>query len=94
MDSAGNLYVTDSGATTIGGGVKSSQIQKFTSNGVYITKWGILGPGDADGQFQNPSDVAVDSADNIYVTDTDHNRVQKFTSFRYIYHQIGYFWLR
>ena len=34
----------------------------------------------ANGQFRNPQDVAVDSADNVYVADAGNNRVQKFDS--------------
>jgi DNA-binding beta-propeller fold protein YncE len=45
---------------------------------VFLFKWGSFGSG--DGQFDRPSGVAVDSLDNVYVADTHHNRVQKFTS--------------
>ena len=31
-----------------------------------------------DGEFNSPTDVAVDSANNIYVTEYNNNRVQKF----------------
>ena len=34
----------------------------------------------ANGQFRNPQDVAVDSADNVYVADQNNVRVQKFDS--------------
>ena len=33
-----------------------------------------------DGQFFNPSGIAIDSNDNVYVTDSGNNRIQKFDS--------------
>ncbi len=42
VDSSGNVYVTDSG---------NHRIQKFDSNGNFITKWGSYGTG--DGQFRS-----------------------------------------
>jgi hypothetical protein len=67
VDSAGNVYVADS---------MNHRVQKFSSTGVFITKWGSKGTG--DGQFSWPHHVAVDSADNVYVT--DFTQVQKFSS--------------
>ena len=59
IDSAGNVYVTDS---------NNYRIQKFTSTGTFITKWGAFGTG--DGQFSSPQGIAVNSADNVYGADT------------------------
>ena len=39
-------------------------------------EWGTAGSG--DGEFQNPQDVAIDSLGNLYVSDTNNHRIQKF----------------
>jgi streptogramin lyase len=44
----------------------------------FVLKWGSSGT--EDGQFHYPYGVAVDSNDNIYVTDVYNYRVQKFDS--------------
>jgi DNA-binding beta-propeller fold protein YncE len=44
----------------------------------FVTQWGT--EGDGSGQFNNPAGVAVDSEDNVYVTDVNNNRIQKFTA--------------
>lgn len=67
IDSSGNVFVAD-GA--------NNRIQKFDSNGKFITKWGTKGTG--DGQMNVPTDVDVDSRGNVYVTDTYNDRVQVF----------------
>src|SRR4051794_7678470 len=41
------------------------------------TKWGGIGTG--PGQFRNPGQVVVDGACNVFVTDGDNSRVQKFS---------------
>ena len=56
----------------------NNRIQKFDSNGKFITKWGSYGT--ADGQFSIHIGVAVDSSGNVYVTDSANNRIQKFNS--------------
>ena len=67
-DAAGNVYVAD----TI-----NDRIQKFTSSGAFILKWG--GPGTGNGQFEEPAGVATDPAGNVYVAERNH-RLQKFDS--------------
>ena len=49
-----------------------------TTGGVFITKWGTLGS--TDGKLNNPNGVAVDSTGNVYVADSNNNRIQKFNS--------------
>ena len=64
----GNVYVAQWG---------NNSIQKFTSEGVFVSKWGTEGAG--DGQFDYPVAVAVASDGSVYVADSDNNRIQKFS---------------
>jgi len=61
------LYAVDTG---------NRRIQKFTKDGVYVSKWGSFGAG--DGKFSTPQGIAVDSRGFVYVADTGNNRIQKF----------------
>jgi len=69
LDSNGNVYVADRG---------NDRIQKFTSTGQFITKWGSRGGRDA--QFLGPGGIAIDNDSNVYVADSFNHRIQKFTS--------------
>jgi len=58
--------------------MKNDRIQKFTNDGKFLMQWGSQG--DNDGQLVFPAGLAIDSEDNIYVTDQNNGRIQKFTS--------------
>jgi len=49
----------------------------FNSGGVFQSTFGSAGSG--NGQFIFPFGIAVGSGGNIYVADTDNNRVQVFS---------------
>jgi DNA-binding beta-propeller fold protein YncE len=77
----GSVYVADSG---------NQRIQKFTTDGSFVTAWGhecrmyedkagCESP-DGAGGFYDPWGVAVDQDGYVYVADTWNHRVQKFTS--------------
>jgi tripartite motif-containing protein 71 len=69
VDSSNNVYVADT---------DNYRVEKFNSNGAYLTQWGTYGSG--PGQFQESFGIAVDSGNNIYMTDQGNNRVEKFNS--------------
>ena len=67
---ASTVYVTD---------MENHRIQKFDSNGTFITKWGS--EGDGDGQFSSVTPgLDVDSSGYLYVIDKEVANVQKFDS--------------
>jgi DNA-binding beta-propeller fold protein YncE len=68
VDSAGNVYVGDFG--------ENNRVQKFDSNGNFVTKWGT--PGSGDGQFIDPIALTVDSAGNVYIVDQGNSRIEVF----------------
>ncbi len=69
MGPDGYVYVADGSA---------NHIQKFTSNGEFIAKWGTKGAG--DGELNGPYGIAVDADGYVYVAEANNNRIQKFTS--------------
>jgi tripartite motif-containing protein 71 len=86
VDSSGKVYVADT---------ENNRIQKFSSNGTFIAKWGstcnlhisvgCTNPSnhldEGDGQFNSPTSVAVNpSSGNVYVADYGNSRIQEFTS--------------
>jgi DNA-binding beta-propeller fold protein YncE len=43
-----------------------------------VTAWGAFG--DGSGKFVGPAGVSVDGAGNVYVADSNNNRIQKFAA--------------
>jgi hypothetical protein len=76
VDRTGNVYVAD---------YDNHTIRKLTPSGVVTTLAGLAGSsGSADGtgsaaRFYDPFGVAVDSAGNVYVADTDNNTIRTVT---------------
>lgn len=76
FDSANNMYIAEP---------RSEVIRKVSAAGVVSTFAGTLNvAGSADGvgvqaQFYNPTGVAVDSHDNVYVTDRLNNTIRMIT---------------
>jgi hypothetical protein len=69
IDTSNNVYIIE---------YVNHRVQKFTSGGSFIKKWGAFGTG--NGQFQYPAYIALDASNNVYVTELVGERVQKFNS--------------
>jgi len=75
-DTAGTLYVTDSGSNTI---------RRISPAGRVTTvagKAGVMGSADGTGaaaSFNGPSGIACDAAGNLYVADSGNNTIRKIT---------------
>lgn len=78
-DRAGNLYIADT---------NNSRVIKLSPDGAVLLQLGRRKdkkngppdylPGKANGEFNKPSGVALDAAENLYVSDTNNHRIQKF----------------
>jgi DNA-binding beta-propeller fold protein YncE len=69
IDSSEKIYVVDR---------KESVIQKFDSDGNFITMWGSKGSG--GGEMNKPEDIAIDPNNKkVYITDTKNSRIIEFT---------------
>lgn len=78
VNGKGEIYVADYG---------NNHMQKYSSDGNLIYQWGISGRvknGDPStspgGEFSGVWGVALDSNGNIFVTDNNNHRIQKFDS--------------
>lgn len=79
VDSAGNIYIADTG---------NDRIRKVTAaTGVITTlagsgTFGFSGDGAAAtaAQMRTPSSVALDGAGNVYIADTNNDRIRKVTA--------------
>ena len=71
IDGEGNLFVADH---------RNHRIQKFDGGGGFLSAFGSPNstPGSGAGQFDHPSDVAVDPDGDLYVCDWVNDRVQVF----------------
>jgi tripartite motif-containing protein 71 len=68
LDSSSNVYVADT---------SNFRIEETTNTGGLLKTWGKLGT--LDGEFRGPEGIAINpSTREVYVADTDNNRIQKF----------------
>ncbi|MCX6056371.1 MAG: TIGR03663 family protein [Chloroflexi bacterium] len=65
----GSVYVADTW---------NYRIQKFTSDGKFITMWGTPGTSDSPTTFWGPRGIVVGQDGHVYITDTGNNRVVIF----------------
>jgi sugar lactone lactonase YvrE len=68
VDSAGNVWTTDSA---------KNDVAEFAASGRAIKTFG--GGGSGNGQFNDPEAIAVSGSD-VYVADSGNNRVEEFTT--------------
>ncbi|MGB9687146.1 MAG: NHL repeat-containing protein [Rectinema subterraneum] len=75
VDALGNIYVADTG---------NNKIRKVTPAGVVTTIAGLNSGGFADGSvstalFSQPSDIAIDESETLFIADTGNNRIRKIS---------------
>lgn len=78
LDSSANLYTLDFAGTA-----NHQRIQKFTSTGVYVNKWGTTGTGNSQFSATNATLASIsidDSLGEIYVSDPGNLRIQVFNT--------------
>jgi sugar lactone lactonase YvrE len=75
----GNLYVTDTGNKRVVVFDANGGYQREISSGVSPTRKAPDYPFTQPGELNEPIGIAVDSAGNVYVADTNNRRIQKFS---------------
>jgi len=75
FDSAGNIYIADTGDNLVREVNLAGIISTVAGNGAQ----GFAGDGGTatDAQLDSPAGVAVDSSGNIYIADTNNNRIRE-----------------
>lgn len=67
----GNVYVANEGAETV---------DEFSSTGTHLAQFGNGSYGSASNELSNPFGAAVDSEGNVYISDTDNNRIVVYSA--------------
>jgi uncharacterized protein (TIGR03437 family) len=78
VDSAGNIYVADTGNRRIRKISATRNISTVAGNG--LNAFGGDGQAATSASLSAPLGVAVDSQSNLYIADTGNNRIRKVTS--------------
>jgi len=76
-DSSGNVYIADSANHVVRRVAKSGVITTFAGNG--NPGFGGDGGAAASAQLNSPQGVAVDAAGNVYIADTQNDRIRRVT---------------
>lgn len=78
LDAAGNLYVADTGNHRVRKIARDGRISTVAGNGL-LGATGDGGPA-TDASLNNPRRVAVDTAGNLFISDTGNHRIRKVTT--------------
>jgi sugar lactone lactonase YvrE len=75
------LELNADGSVLVAADTGNNHIKKYTRNadGTYTKVWDVGSFGSAIGQYNNPRDVGLDNAGNVYVADTVNSRVVKLS---------------
>ena len=76
----GNVYVTDTGNKRVSIFNPSGTFVRQISSGLTADKIAQNYPFNAPGEMNEPMGIAVDNSGNVYVSDRDNRRIQKFDS--------------
>jgi hypothetical protein len=85
VDGSGNLFIADTGNSAIRKvtGLNTSSTTMTTVAGTLGTGCTIQPCGDGgaatSAKLNNPNDVTVDASNNLFIADTNNNRIRKFT---------------
>jgi DNA-binding beta-propeller fold protein YncE len=74
VDAAGDVWITDGG---------TGRVLKYGADGSFIAAY--AGPGNAPGQFVEPTSIEIAASGDIFVADNGNRRVQRFdSSFKFL----------
>ncbi len=90
IDNTGNLYVADRGNATIRKVTSTGSVSTFA--GTANNRSNIDGTGNA-ARFHEPVGIAVDAANNVFVSDLYYNSLRKITPARVVTTAAGQAWL-
>ncbi len=78
LDTSGNLFIADSGSGRIRKVSATGTITTVAGDGSY-TFWGDGGPA-TSASLNDPRGVAVDASGNLFIADTQNNRIRKVSA--------------
>ena len=88
-DGAGNVYIADTGDNLIREVTNATGLISSIAGDGYPSYYGEDGPA-VNSELHTPSDVAVDSSDNVWIADTVNEYIREVVaSTGYIHHMVG-----
>lgn len=83
LDSPANVEIDPKGYVWVGDR-RNARVQLFDQDGTYIDQFGAKGSEEGQFDFAYPMGIASDGAGGIWVTDGNHNRLQKWVVGSYV----------